>query len=398
MVDSRKSLTEKLGASSAARRLRRAGARSRFGIAGLVVTAVTLLGLSACAAAGGVPAASRSGSATVSATTAAGSSTGSAAAGGDTAATADALRAYDWSSVALSAASCDAAATGDLTLKGGKGTVVVDAQTQYRVSAQLPPDVGELGGHAAAVLRYSCILDGSNGVGAFPVAVFTAGASGPQLVGVLQNADLGTAPGGEALTHDAVTFVDGQVVISGKYLTPTDANCCPSGQGWTSIALAGGRLIASGVVTSGAPPTTLASSAGPGLPTGGGAVGSSPIVYSPPVQVQTQQDLTRLTGAPADFQAFIWSLVQSSTSTDCAAVISVDRLNLTGFAEGGSGCSGEGSGSGMLWYKDGATWKVLAELQNEPTCALLESVHFAADALDDPSCFDANDQSVPYAG
>jgi hypothetical protein len=356
------------------------------GLGALAVAGLMLVALSSCTTVGSAPASDT------------GASAGASASAGATVSGA-ALESYDWSTVTLPASSCDSGASGDIALVDGKGTVSVDAQTQYAVSVELPPDFGELGGQPAAAVRYSCVLLGSNGVGAFPIAVFVRGDSRPEPAGILQNADLATTSSGSSLTHDAVSFVDGQLVIAGKYLTENDPRCCPSGQGWTSVAWVGGRLVPSGVVTSGTAPVTLPSAPSSTTSSTAGAVTTGdPIVYSPPVQVQREADLDQLDGAPADFRDFIWGLEQSSGSSDCTAVITVNRLSSKGYASGGLGCAQQGSGSGMLWYDDGGTWKVLAELQNQPTCALLESVHFASDVLETPTCYDADNQTLPYSG
>ena len=196
---------------------------------------------------------------------------------------ADVLGTADWSSMTLPASSCDPAASGDITLVDGRGTVTVNAQTSYSVQAVLPPDVGELAGAPAAVLRYSCLLNGANGVGAFPIAVFTAGATAPTLLDILHTDDLGIAPSGSLLVPDAVSFVDEQILITGKYLTDTDARCCASGTAWTSVAYVYGRLMPSGFLSTDEPPTTL--------PVLGAQISGDLITYNPAVPIPDRADL-----------------------------------------------------------------------------------------------------------
>lgn len=301
------------------------------------------------------------------------------------------LRAYDWEAVTLPASSCDPAATGDIALAGGRGTVQVDAQTVYDVALVLPPDFGEVAGQPAAVLRYSCLLEGANGVGAFPIAVFVVGANGPEDVGILQHTELGMTANGSTISHDAVSFVADQIVVTGKYLTDTDSRCCASGIGWTSIALVYGRLAPSGVIGIGAPPATL--------PPRGARKTGDLIVYDPPVRVQKQTDLTYLEGAPRDFADFVWSLKLQTNATGCDSVIAVSRLSLSGFALGDEGCDPPSGGSEMLLAKHNGRWSVVMQLQNTPACAELTAAGFPAEVLgEDPQCRDATNATVPYAG
>ena len=300
------------------------------------------------------------------------------------------LRSFDWGTVTLPASSCDPAATGDIVLVGGKGTVQVDAQTVYAVTLELPPGFGEVAGRSAAVLRYSCLLQGSNGVGVFPIAVFFAGAGGPERAGILQSTDLGVAESGSTLSHDAVSFVDGQIVVTGKYLAEGDPRCCASGTGWTSLAFVYGRLTPGGVVTTGAPPGTL--------PVRGARISGDLIIYDPAVPVRKQADLAYLDGAPQDFKDFVWGLKQKAGGAGCDGVISVSRLRLSGFAVGDEGCDPpSGGGSEMLWVKRGGHWDVLMQLQNYPGCSALTAASFPADVLgDSPQCLDATGAPVPY--
>lgn len=219
--------------------------RARSRAAALGVLLLVSLALSACTTS----------SATVGPSTAGPS--GSPAASRSASRPAAALKAFDWTTVTLPASSCDPAATGDITLVAGKGTVQVDARTAYVVTVDLPPDFGEVAGRPAAVLRYSCLLQGANGVGMFPIAVFFAGSTGPERAGILQSPDLGSTANGSTLSHDSVSFVAGQILVTGNYLAEGDARCCASGVGWTSIAFVYGRLAPSRVVATGARPATL---------------------------------------------------------------------------------------------------------------------------------------------
>lgn len=267
----------------------------------------------------------------------------------------------------------------------------VDALTSYSVAVELPPDFGDAGGRPAAVVRYACVLKGSNGVGAFPIAVFTAGANGPERVGIVQSAELGMTANGSTLSHDSVAFVADQIVVTGKYLTDTDPRCCASGVGWTSLALVyGRRLVPSAVIGTGAPPATLP-------PRGARRTGDL-IVYDPGVRVQKQTDLAYLEGAPRDFSDFIWTLKQQTTGPGCDSVISVGRLSLAGFALSDEGCDPPSGGAELLLAKRNGHWDVLMQLQNTPSCTALQAAHFPAAVLgDDPRCLDATGETVPYS-
>lgn len=303
----------------------------------------------------------------------------------------DVLGAADWSSMTLPASSCDPAASGDITLVDGQGKVTVNPQTSYSVQAVLPPDIGELAGAPAAVLRYSCLLDGANGVGAFPLAVFTAGATAPELLEILHTDDLGITPSGSLLAPDAVSFVDGQLLITGKYLTDTDARCCASGTAWTSIAYVYGRLIPTGILSTNEPPTTL--------PVRGAQIRGDLIIYDPAVPVHERADLAYLEGTPNDFRDFIWSQKLGNDGPGSDSVISVNRVRLSGFARGSVGYVPPMGGAALLWIKQAGAWQLLTGLQNTPGCAMLQKAGFPADVLgDNPTCLDDSYAEVPYQG
>ncbi|WP_344064444.1 hypothetical protein [Microbacterium pumilum] len=300
------------------------------------------------------------------------------------------LSSYDWTSLTLPASSCDPEATGDITLVDGTGEVTVDEVTAYTVTAELPPDYGDLAGRPAAIIRYSCLLHDANGVGAFPIAVFTAGASGAELLGILDTSALGVSPSGSFLVPDAVSFVDGQILLTGNYLTDEDSRCCPSGVGWTSIAFVYGSLVASGVVATGEPPVTL--------PSRGARVDGDLIVYDPSVHVQQVADLEYLEGAPQDFRDFVWSEKQKLDGPGCEGVIRVSRLRLDGFAVGAEECAEPMGGADVLWSQRDGSWEVLLVHQNLPDCATLTAARFPAEMLgDSPMCLDDSYQEVPYS-
>lgn len=304
---------------------------------------------------------------------------------------ADVLGTADWGSMTLPASSCDPAASGDITLVDGRGELAVDADTSYTVQAVLPPDLGELAGQRAAVVRYSCLLNGANGVGAFPIAVFTAGATAPELLDILHTDDLGIAPSGSLLVPDAVSFVDEQILITGKFLTDTDARCCASGTAWTSVAYVYGRLMPSGFLSTDEPPTTL--------PVRGAQIDGDLIIYNPAVPIHDRSDLEYLDGTPDDFREFIWSQKQGNDGPGSDSVISVNRVRLSGFARGSVGYVPPMGGAALLWIKQAGAWQLLTGLQNTPGCTMLQSAGFPADVLgDNPTCLTDTYDEVPYRG
>ncbi|WP_345542903.1 hypothetical protein [Microbacterium jejuense] len=303
---------------------------------------------------------------------------------------ADTLAAYDWRAITVPASSCDPDATGDITLVDGKGELVGDEFHTYSVVAQLPPDIGELAEGTAAVLRLTCFLEGANALPPLPFAIFAVGDDGPELIGLLHNTDLGVSASGSALVVDALEIVDGQIVVTGAYLTDQDAHCCPSGVGWTWIAVVHGRMVTQGYIADGAPPAEL--------PARGARAEGDLIIYDPPVEVQEQSDLELLEGAPQDFKDFIWTQKQQNDGPGCDSVITVSRLHLAGFASGGVGCDPPMGGAALLWIERDGAWSVLLTHQDTPPCDVLTAAQFPASVLGDaPECADAQWQPVPYA-
>jgi len=295
------------------------------------------------------------------------------------------LKSYDWSDLALPASSCDSAATGDIELLNGTGTVTVDSMTVYDVSVDLPPAIGEAGGQTVAVMTYSCLLRGANGVGAFPIAVFRAGEDGVELLGILRNHDLGSSATPSSLVDVTVTFVDGEIIFAGKFLTANDARCCATGVGWSSVKLSDGRLIPSGVIATGPVPTTLPTDL---------------IVYEPPARIEHESDLQQLADAPSGFADAVWRQKLASDVAGCGAVYTVHRVTGRGFAIGGSECSGGGAGGAdTLWSRDAdGTWTIFARPQNTVSCATLAAVGFPADVYGYGVCLDSQFNAVPYSG
>ena len=303
------------------------------------------------------------------------------------------LTSVDWSAIALPASSCVAEATGEFPIGDGTATVRLDELTEYAVAIDLPPDVGEAGGEPVAVVRYSCILVGSNGVGAFPIAVFGIGADGPDLIGIVDNDDLGVTSTGSSISHDSVEFIDGQIVIVGKFLTDTDPRCCASGDAWTSIAITDGSLTPTGVLTEGPMPKTLPSPIQPSSPTAGEL-----IVYDPAVSVRSEADLDLLEGASEDFRRFVWGTWQAfdAGNPGCGAEIVISQLMPDTFAMGGELCE-QGGGGAVIWHRPSGTWEVLMHYQSMPSCAALALARFPTEMYSS-ECLDANNQPAPYTG
>ncbi|MCW2759272.1 MAG: hypothetical protein JWO46_3018 [Nocardioidaceae bacterium] len=297
-----------------------------------------------------------------------------------------ALSSYDWGAASVPRAACDPGATGEVTLVKGQGKVTAASGT-YLVSEDPAPAVGELDGHQAAALQLTCLLEGANGVGGRPIAVYLAQGDDVRLAGVVRNQDLGTAPPtASALVPSSEKFVQGELLVVGTYLQGDDPRCCPSGTGWTTIRLQDGALAPSGVITAGEPPATL--------PT----PGANLITYPGGVTVQTAADLPKLVGAPDDFQQFVLTQVPPAEAPcNQPGKVTVLTIRSDGYAVGSSVYHCAQAGHEVLWAKTDGAWKQVAATEDLFDCATLHAATFPAALLGpDPHCADGQGSYVVY--
>lgn len=116
------------------------------------------------------------------------------------------------------------------------------------------------------------------------------------------------------------------------------------------------------------------------------------------VMIAEPSDTSKLTGAPADFKAFIAAeLDRLEPDPGCTEKpqISVDRLDTGGWARGGTFVPGCG-GSASLWARDGGTWKEAWSGQSLTECSVMKRYRFPA-RIAGNQCFDGTD-AVPYRG
>jgi hypothetical protein len=115
--------------------------------------------------------------------------------------------------------------------------------------------------------------------------------------------------------------------------------------------------------------------------------------------ITTAADTSKLTGAPADFRAFIAAELKKNRNVDEGCTeppqIYVSRVDTGGWARGGyfiPQCGGYAS----LWAKSGGTWKDVWGGQSLVECSTLEQYAFPA-RVAGASCLDGED-TVDYAG
>lgn len=119
------------------------------------------------------------------------------------------------------------------------------------------------------------------------------------------------------------------------------------------------------------------------------------------VSITTAADTAKLTGAPADFKAFIASeLAKAQSTTDDVCTekpqIYVSRLDTGGWAAGGHFVPQCG-GNATLWAKPGGTWQEVWSGQELTDCATLEKYEFPADVVGG-TCLDGEDERPYTAG
>lgn len=116
------------------------------------------------------------------------------------------------------------------------------------------------------------------------------------------------------------------------------------------------------------------------------------------VTIATAADTGKLTGAPADFKAFIASELANATADEgCTEKpqISVDTIDTGGWARGGHFVPQCG-GYATLWAKTGGVWRDVWGGQSLTPCSTLTKYRIPARVAGD-SCLDGDD-SVPYKG
>lgn len=176
------------------------------------------------------------------------------------------LRNVDWKNVTYPGRACFSKR--DITLHNGTAAIPVPSVTPpggYRLQIDIPPQYGQLGngGPQVAVLDLLCAGTGSySGTGTFwhSVVVFDGQAGRPHVLGLFTGSDLGTVGTlGVWLQPRQLQVGNGVVTVSGLYLQPADAHCCPSGRGSTTISYQNGRLVPSRVITATTAPASTPS-------------------------------------------------------------------------------------------------------------------------------------------
>lgn len=167
----------------------------------------------------------------------------------------------------------------DITLRNGQAAIPIPSLTPpggYQLQIDIPPQYGQLGngGPPVAVLGLLCAGTGSySGTGTFwhSVVVFDGQAGRPHVLGLFTGSDLGTVGSlGVWLQPRHLQVSNGVVTVSGVYLQPQDAHCCPSGRGTTTISYRGGKLVPSGITTATTTPGSASGSTSPPSAAGAG--------------------------------------------------------------------------------------------------------------------------------
>ena len=117
------------------------------------------------------------------------------------------------------------------------------------------------------------------------------------------------------------------------------------------------------------------------------------------VTIATAGDVDQLTGAPADFKAFIVADLQRQQDTEdkvCVETpeIHVARIDTRGWAAGTNfipGCGGDAT----LWAKIADGWRQVWSGQTLPDCAVLEKFRFPA-SIGGTECGTPDGKTRPY--
>jgi protein kinase-like protein len=178
------------------------------------------------------------------------------------------LRSVDWKNVTFPGRACFSRR--DITLRNGTAAIpgpYPNLPGGYRLKIDIPPQYGQLGngGPPVAVLGLLCAGTGSySGTGTFwhSVVVFDGQAGRPHVLGLFTGSDLGTVGSlGVWLQPRQLQVGNGVVTVTGSYLKPQDAHCCPSGHGTTTISYRNGSLVPSRVIATTTAPGSASSGA-----------------------------------------------------------------------------------------------------------------------------------------
>ncbi len=117
------------------------------------------------------------------------------------------------------------------------------------------------------------------------------------------------------------------------------------------------------------------------------------------ITIATAADTGKLTGATADFKAFIAAQIKQQAATEtqgCTETpqISVTRIDTGGWARGSYVIPGCG-GSGALWSNAKGSWATAWEGQSLVDCATLNAYRFPSRVAGE-TCDDGGDQA-PYS-
>jgi serine/threonine-protein kinase len=176
------------------------------------------------------------------------------------------LRSVDWKNVTVPGRACFSKR--DITLRNGTAAIPIPSVTPpggYQLKIEIPPQYGQLGngGPPVAVVGLLCAGTGSySGTGSFwhSVVVFDGQGGRPHVLGLFTGADLGTVGSlGVWLQPRQLQVGNGVVTVTGLYLQPSDAHCCPSGHGTTTISYRNGRLVPSRVISTTTAPGSASS-------------------------------------------------------------------------------------------------------------------------------------------
>ncbi len=116
------------------------------------------------------------------------------------------------------------------------------------------------------------------------------------------------------------------------------------------------------------------------------------------VEITQPSEVEQLTGAPADFKAFVAGLVTDlSNDPSCSDAfhgVTVQKVRTDGFAVGGVGSCG---GYAALWASVDGTWKEIEGAQELWDCAVLNQYAVPSDIAGD-QCYDysGSNKVEPY--
>lgn len=116
------------------------------------------------------------------------------------------------------------------------------------------------------------------------------------------------------------------------------------------------------------------------------------------VTIEDEKDVSKLTGAPEDFKAFIADLienVEADETCEHAPAYSVDAIDPAGYASGGFGQCG---GHYIIWASVAGQWREVLAGQDHPRCDDLTRLAIPREILGSgigDTCYDG-EREVPY--